>query len=111
MILDLRRHAETWSDLRAEEAQEFALMMVRLTSAIERVTGCQRVYMLSFAETVHHVHAHLVPRHEADARSRAWTVADLYRAVTEGRVPAADAQECARTAQRIAEVVASTREP
>ena len=55
-----------------------------VSAAMRAVTGCARVYMLLFAESHRQVHVHLVPRHEADDATKAWALADLYRAVAAG---------------------------
>ena len=61
----------------------------RVSAAIRAVTGCQRVYLLAFAEAHRQVHLHLVPRHEVEDATKAWALADLYRAVASGaRAPA-----------------------
>jgi diadenosine tetraphosphate (Ap4A) HIT family hydrolase len=49
------------------------------------VTGCDRVYAIAFGEGARHLHLHLIPRFQADQRSAAWSVADLYRDVETGR--------------------------
>ena len=74
----------------------------RVSAAIRAVTGCERVYLLAFAEAHRQVHVHLVPRHETDDSSKAWALADLYRAVAAGSRPPANAQESERAFAAIA---------
>lgn len=104
-IIDLRRHAEGWDALEALEAAELGPVIRAASAAIRQATGCDRVYVLGFAEAVQHVHLHLVPRHAIDARSTSWTVADLYRDVAAGRAAPADPRHCEDVAGRIAKLM------
>jgi len=101
-ILDLHRHVEGWDALEAPEAAELGLVVRAASAAIRCITGCDRVYLLAFAESVRHVHLHLVPRHGTEPRSTSWNLADLYREVAEGRAAPADPQHCDAIAARIA---------
>ena len=93
VIVDLRRHAATMDELTAEEAAELGPLLVRTCAAIREATGCERVYVLSFAEAARHVHLHLVPRHAGDAATEGWAIADHYRAVASGNAaPALEAR-------------------
>ncbi len=105
VILDLDRHAEGWDDLTDAEAAEFGAMVRRSVGAVRGATGCDRVYLLSFCEAVPHLHLHLAPRRIDDDRSRAWDLADLYRAVGRGEAAPADAERCRQTAARIASLL------
>jgi diadenosine tetraphosphate (Ap4A) HIT family hydrolase len=49
--------------------------------------------MLLFAEAHRQVHVHLVPRHESDDATKAWALADLYRAVAAGGRAPVSAEE------------------
>lgn len=95
-IIDLRRHAEGIGSLLEDEARELGPLLRDASAAIQRATGCDRVYVLSFAEVVRHAHLHLVPRHEADPHSAGWSIADLARAVANGRRQAAESSDCDR---------------
>ena len=101
-IIDLLRHAATLDELSEGEAAELGRLVADATRAIRAVTGCERVYMLAFAEAARHVHVHLVPRHEHDPRTAGWAIADLYRGVASGEVAAADEAACLAAAAAIA---------
>lgn len=101
-IVDLVRHAATIDELSETEAGELGRIVARASAAIRAVTGCERVYVLSFAEAARHVHVHLVPRHEGDPRSTGWAIADLYRGVALGEAAAADEAACLAAAAAIA---------
>lgn len=105
VILDLLRHAEGIDALLPEEASELALLLVDAAAAAKAATGCERVYLLAFAEAVPHLHLHLAPRHAADEGTRSWAIADRYRRVAAGDLPAADDAECAAAAARIGELL------
>jgi len=101
LILDLVRHAEGWDELTDEETAEFGALVRAASSAIRAGTQCSRVYLLSFCESVPHVHMHLAPRHADDPRTSAWALADLYRAVQSGNAPPADPARCEAVAESI----------
>jgi diadenosine tetraphosphate (Ap4A) HIT family hydrolase len=101
-ILELARPCATLDALTAEESRAMGERIRRVSAAIRAVTGCARVYMLTFAEAHRQVHVHLVPRHEADDATKAWALADLYRAVAAGGRPPASAQESERAFAAIA---------
>jgi diadenosine tetraphosphate (Ap4A) HIT family hydrolase len=79
--LELQRPAATLDALTADESRMMGEHIRAISAAIRQVTGCERVYMLLFAEAHRQVHVHLVPRHERDDATKAWALADLYRAV------------------------------
>lgn len=109
VILDLLRHAEGIDALLPEEALELASLLVDATAAVKAATGCDRVYLLAFAEAVPHLHLHLAPRHAADACTRSWAIADRYRRVAAGEDPAAGEVACASAAARIGELLGQPR--
>lgn len=100
-IVDLARHAATIDELSEHEASELGRLVARSVAAIRAATGCERVYVLAFAEAARHVHVHLAPRHEGDSRTAGWAIADLYRAVAAGEVAAADEPACEAAATAI----------
>jgi len=61
--------------------------------------------MLLFAEAHRQVHVHLVPRHERDDATKAWALADLYRAVATGTRAPATSQATERAFAAISEKV------
>jgi diadenosine tetraphosphate (Ap4A) HIT family hydrolase len=113
-ILDLLRHAESIDRLDPAEAAELAGLLVEAVAAVKAATGCERVYLLAFAEAVPHPHLHLAPRHADDATTRSWSIADRYRQVAAGSLPAAGEPDRAAAAARIAAALAAatpTRRP
>jgi diadenosine tetraphosphate (Ap4A) HIT family hydrolase len=95
-VLELVRPCPTLDALTPDESRTMGEHIQRVSAAIRAVTECQRVYLLAFAEVHRQVHVHLVPRHEADASTKAWDLADLYREVAAGSPPPASAQESER---------------
>jgi histidine triad (HIT) family protein len=62
VFLEARRH---WLDLAAmpaEEASTYGVLLQRLSAAIKRTTGAERVYVLTMIEDVPHFHAWVIPR-------------------------------------------------
>jgi diadenosine tetraphosphate (Ap4A) HIT family hydrolase len=60
------RHVTALEDLTPEEAAPLGDLIYRSSRALRKVTGCQKVYVMFFAEAegFGHVHFHLVPRME-----------------------------------------------
>jgi diadenosine tetraphosphate (Ap4A) HIT family hydrolase len=66
-------HVTSFTQLTAEAADEVGGLVIRLSAALEAVTGCVKTYLMQFseAEGFSHLHLHLVPRlpdHPEDAR-------------------------------------------
>ncbi len=55
-ILRLRRHAEGWSELTAEDLAGFGPISQRIAAAIQSATGATGVYFMSFGENYPHFH-------------------------------------------------------
>jgi diadenosine tetraphosphate (Ap4A) HIT family hydrolase len=64
LVLVPRRHVTAIADLTDDEAAALGPWQVRLSRALHAVTGCQKTYLVQFAEQAgfEHVHFHLVPR-------------------------------------------------
>jgi diadenosine tetraphosphate (Ap4A) HIT family hydrolase len=88
LVLETERHVDGASAFDDAEAAEFGGVLRRATRIVKQLAGCERVYVVAFAEAHPHFHAHLVPRHAADADTKAWAVADLYRRVLAHEVDA-----------------------
>jgi len=84
-LLDARRHLAGAIDFLDDEADEWGSVVQQASKLVKTVTGCDRVYAIAFGEGARHLHLHLIPRFQADQRSAAWSVADLYRDVETGR--------------------------
>ena len=89
LLLDSVRHLGGPADFEPGEADAFGPMLQRASALVRQLSGCERVYAIAFGEGARHLHLHLIPRHGADPDSESWKVADLYRAMTEGRRPPA----------------------
>lgn len=88
-LLCARRHVASAADLDAEEAREFTQVLGACMRALRTSAQVPRVYVVMFGEGAPHLHAHLIPRDPACEGTRAWAVADWYRAVERGeRAPA-----------------------
>lgn len=64
------RHIESLAALTPAEAAALGPLLARVTGALESVTGAERVYSLLLAETVRHIHVHLIPRTAAVPEER-----------------------------------------
>jgi diadenosine tetraphosphate (Ap4A) HIT family hydrolase len=64
MVVLPRRHTISVAEHTAAEAAELGEVLVALSAALERVTGCPKTYVVQFAEAsgFSHVHFHVVPR-------------------------------------------------
>jgi diadenosine tetraphosphate (Ap4A) HIT family hydrolase len=64
LVLVVRRHIEAIGELTDEEAVELGRLLQRTSRALKAVTGCQKTYVMQFAEMAEHphVHFHIVPR-------------------------------------------------
>ena len=64
LVLVPRRHVTRIAELTDTEAARLGVWQVRLSRALEAVTGCTKTYIAQFAEAAghSHVHLHIVPR-------------------------------------------------
>lgn len=90
LMLDSVRHLGGAVDFDAAEAAAYGPMLQRASGLVRELSGCDRVYAIAFGEGARHLHVHLIPRRGADPESESWKVADLYRAMVEGRRSPAD---------------------
>ncbi|MSR33806.1 MAG: hypothetical protein EXS12_03265 [Phycisphaerales bacterium] len=102
-VLELTRKAATLDELTSQESQELGLILSKVSAAVRHVTKCERAYMTCFAQAYRQVHLHIAPRHESDARTQGWAVADLYRQVQSGSVTPVDQAAHEKTFQLIAQ--------
>lgn len=63
LVLLPRRHVTTVAELTDPEALALGTWQVRLSRALQQVTGCQKTYVAQFSEApgFSHVHFHIVP--------------------------------------------------
>ncbi|MHB8794842.1 MAG: HIT family protein [Candidatus Nanopelagicales bacterium] len=64
LVLVPLRHVSALDDLTASEAGEFGLLARRASIALREVVGCEKTYLMLFAEAegFSHLHVHMVPR-------------------------------------------------
>jgi diadenosine tetraphosphate (Ap4A) HIT family hydrolase len=77
LILKLRRHSESLSELTPAEAAALGPLLRTAVGAIERVVRPERVYVASWNERVRHVHFFLLPRTRSLPAGH--VTSDLYR--------------------------------
>jgi diadenosine tetraphosphate (Ap4A) HIT family hydrolase len=63
VVLKPKRHVHELADLLPSEAVSLGVAAQRLLAAMREALGTERIYVCSFAETVHHLHFHLLPRY------------------------------------------------
>jgi diadenosine tetraphosphate (Ap4A) HIT family hydrolase len=63
VVLKPKRHVHEAADLVPAEASTLGVAAQRLLAAIRTALRPERIYVCSFAETVHHLHFHLLPRY------------------------------------------------
>lgn len=64
LVLVARRHIAALADMTEAEAEELGPLVRRVSLALHAVTGCEKTYVVQFAESPdhRHVHVHVVPR-------------------------------------------------
>jgi diadenosine tetraphosphate (Ap4A) HIT family hydrolase len=64
LVLVPTRHVTALDELTTVESEELGLLVRRASIALKAVTGCERTYVMHFAEQegFSHLHVHLVPR-------------------------------------------------
>jgi diadenosine tetraphosphate (Ap4A) HIT family hydrolase len=63
VVLKPKRHVHELADLSPSEAATLGIAAQRLVAAMRTALGTERIYVCSFAKTVHHLHVHLLPRY------------------------------------------------
>jgi diadenosine tetraphosphate (Ap4A) HIT family hydrolase len=63
VVLKPKRHVHEAADLLPEEATALGPALSTLLAAMRTALEPERIYVCSFAETVHHLHFHLIPRY------------------------------------------------
>lgn len=64
LVLVPLRHVEAVDDLSDDEAAELGRLTRRVTAALRAVVGCEKTYVMLFAEApgFSHLHVHVAPR-------------------------------------------------
>ena len=73
LILRLKGPPRSLGELDLPSAEALGRLLSAGVAALERTTGAERVYLLTFAEVDRQFHVHLLPR--TDWLGRAWAVA------------------------------------
>jgi diadenosine tetraphosphate (Ap4A) HIT family hydrolase len=63
VVLKPRRHVHEIPDLSPDEVASLGRAVQTVVRAMRAALGSERIYICSFAETVHHLHFHLIPRY------------------------------------------------
>ena len=63
VVLKPTRHVHELADLAPDEAAALGPTLQALLRAMRSALGAERIYVSAFAETVHHLHFHLLPRY------------------------------------------------
>jgi histidine triad (HIT) family protein len=59
-----KRHAPSFAELTADEAQALGLLLSRVSRALKAATGAGHTYVYFFGEGFHHVHVFTVARYD-----------------------------------------------
>ena len=64
LVLVARRHLAAIDEMSAAESAELGGLLQQVSASLKQVTGCQKTYVMQFAEHPQHphVHFHVVPR-------------------------------------------------
>ena len=64
LVLVARRHLAAIDEMSQAEAAELGVLLQQVSASLKQVTGCQKTYVMQFAEHPQHphVHFHVVPR-------------------------------------------------
>ena len=103
LILVPQRHVEGLHELTSEEAEGLGRLLRAASVALIDATGCERTYVILFAEAegFFHLHFHIVPRHsELTPAHRGPGVFAYLGAPQEQRVPEKDRAILALRLQR-----------
>jgi diadenosine tetraphosphate (Ap4A) HIT family hydrolase len=87
IVLRLRRHAEGFGQLTADELAQFGRRVRDTIAAVRGVTGAAATYLMIFGEANPHLHALITPRTPDIAEDR--RLGDILRLRTERPDPAA----------------------
>lgn len=72
LLVESRRHFLDYADMTAEEAATYGPLVSRLMPPMKRVTGAERVHVLSTMDGAPHFHVWLFPRRPTDVKGRAF---------------------------------------
>lgn len=68
ITIESRKHYENWEDLSDEAFVEYGPALKFALETIQKNHKPRKIYSVSIAEAVPHLHIHLIPNYEGDAR-------------------------------------------
>jgi diadenosine tetraphosphate (Ap4A) HIT family hydrolase len=73
-ILSLKRAAESFSDISAEEGADLSRILKKIEATLKKAFNYQRINYLMLMMVDYHVHFHIIPRYENEIRfsNRSW---------------------------------------
>jgi diadenosine tetraphosphate (Ap4A) HIT family hydrolase len=98
LVVVPRRHIESIHELSDDESVELGRLLRRASKALVDVVGCQKTYVMMFAEApgFNHVHFHVVPRaHALDAEHRGSSIFEYLKHPESEWIPLAEQDELA----------------
>ncbi len=98
LVVVPRRHIESIHELSDDESVELGRLLRRASKALVDVVGCQKTYVMMFAEApgFSHVHFHVVPRaHALDAEHRGSSIFEYLKHPESEWIPLAEQDELA----------------
>ena len=99
LVVVPRRHVESIHELSDDESVELGQLLRRASKALVEVLGCQKTYVVMFAEApgFNHVHFHVVPRaHELDPDRRGTRIFEYLKQPETDWIPLIQRDELAR---------------
>jgi histidine triad (HIT) family protein len=96
VIVETKRHAPSFADLTAEEAEAVGRLGARLSAAMKDALGADHVFVAVIGTGVPHFHMHLLARYPNTPPELPWHRVDEWEGAPRGR-----AESVARAAERI----------
>lgn len=102
LMVETKRHTPDFADLTPAEAQAIGVLITRLSNAIKRCTGAEKVYAVFYGEVTPHLHVHLTARYpNTPPQYLRWSVEEWPGA------PHGQADDIAALCQRLRDALAS----
>ena len=86
LLLDAKRHIGGFDQFDQYESHSWGFTIKNTIKLVKNLTGCDRVYTISFGEAVRHLHLHLIPRFANDPSTESWQIADKYRLMQQKKI-------------------------
>jgi diadenosine tetraphosphate (Ap4A) HIT family hydrolase len=62
LIIAPKNHIEQIDDLHPDQAAELGRIIHQVSTVLRAVTACEKIYVCTFAEVLHHLHVHIIAR-------------------------------------------------